>query len=385
MKKGNLFLAALVFLWSCGKEAGREGEAGIIIPVTVYEAGQRELCARVSSMCAIRSRKKVMVAALVPGKIVRLYVREGNPVVKGETRLFDIDPKVAKENLSALLVEREVAEKGLADAEALLSSAGAGEEKARKDLERLKRLYKDEKSVTKDMVEKAEVAWTNASSGLKRAAAGLEIARKRVKQVGHKIEIAKKTLSDCTVYAPITGKVALKLKEEGEYASPGRPVLVLEDYGNLEAAAFFEQELFSRVKEGKTTANLLRNGRKIYSAPISFKGPRRLDKIRVFDVRLYLPKEFEGVNPGELLELELVLSKKKALAVPCSSVFEKDGRNFLFVVEKGLAREREVEVGIEDQGYIEVKKGITENDRVVVLGKDFLSEGMKVKVTGRDG
>ena len=381
MKRQMYFLVLIIALLSCREEITTTKEAkNKVIPVQVYNAKRMEIFEKVSAKCTIRSRKRIKVSALVPGKIVKLFVDEGDIVEKDKTRLFKIDSTVIEKNLEALLLEKEVAEKGKAQAESAFKAALTAEKKAEKDFERMKRLFEKDKSITKDMLEKAKVGLEKAKANLKNAEIGIIIANKRINQVEKKISAAKKNLSDCTVYANVNGRVTAKIMEEGEFASPGRPVLIIEDYSSIEAASFFEQELYSRIIKGKTEANIIKNKKTIYKNKVSYKSPRIMDGLRVFEVRVYLPESIKGLNIGELAEMELILDKKQTVAVPALALIPKRNKFSVFVVKNNKAEERIIEKGIEGDGFVEIRKGVKEGENVVILGQTFLENGDLVKI-----
>ncbi|MCM8789123.1 MAG: efflux RND transporter periplasmic adaptor subunit, partial [Candidatus Omnitrophica bacterium] len=60
--------------------------------------------------------------------------------------------------------------------------------------------------------------------------------------------------------------------------------------------------------------------------------------------------------------------------------FEEAGKNYVYIVENGMAKKVEVKTGQDFAGKIEVDSGISAGDKVVVFGKENLSPGSKVKI-----
>jgi len=52
----------------------------------------------------------------------------------------------------------------------------------------------------------------------------------------------------------------------------------------------------------------------------------------------------------------------------------------IFLVERGVARERYIQTGLENPEEIEVVEGLKENDRIVVQGYETLRSRSKVKI-----
>ncbi|MDP3014550.1 MAG: hypothetical protein Q8M92_09925, partial [Candidatus Subteraquimicrobiales bacterium] len=75
-------------------------------------------------------------------------------------------------------------------------------------------------------------------------------------------------------------------------------------------------------------------------------------------------------------------SKENVLVVPLGAVLEKEEKNVVYVVEDGVVSEQEVETGLSDEAYVEIKSGLKEGEEVVISGADKLKDGDKVKVAG---
>jgi len=59
---------------------------------------------------------------------------------------------------------------------------------------------------------------------------------------------------------------------------------------------------------------------------------------------------------------------------------EIEGKKFVFAAEDDKAVEREVTTGLDTGAYIEIKSGLSQGDKVIVKGQDYISDGSKIKV-----
>ena len=75
---------------------------------------------------------------------------------------------------------------------------------------------------------------------------------------------------------------------------------------------------------------------------------------------------------------------RSCLTVPLSAM-TNPSRNEVFVVEDGKIYRREIETSSDDGTFIEVVKGLRENELVVTSGTDGLEDGMKATVTLEGG
>ncbi len=387
MKTQNRFFAfglVLVALASCGPKKGglsRKGDGEKAVPVTVSKAVEAQVARRIRVRCALRSRWRTLVSPKVPGVLEEVLVDAGDRVQKGETVLFRTDSRIPRDAVEAARAGLKVALKGLDQARAALDAASAAEEKARLDRDRFARLLQGGGAVTKDALEKAQVAWKAAAARLREARAAVDLARARADQARTQEAIAQKRLQDCTVKAPMDGVVTRKFMEKGEMGDVGRPVFAMEDPEHLEAAGFLEASLFHRVKPGKTLVRILEGDEEIFRGPLSWKSPTVRPELRVFEVRLYLPEGFSRAAPGELLTMEVVLDPHKALTVPTGAVVILKSKAHVFRVEEGKAGLVEVKTGVVDGERTEVLgNALKAGDRVVVRGQAFLTDGRAVKV-----
>jgi membrane fusion protein (multidrug efflux system) len=68
------------------------------------------------------------------------------------------------------------------------------------------------------------------------------------------------------------------------------------------------------------------------------------------------------------------------LVIPESALFSQEGKFFVYTVQDGRARRKEVATGVRFQGKVEIPKGIQKGDWVVTSGHEQLSDGVKVEV-----
>jgi membrane fusion protein (multidrug efflux system) len=69
-----------------------------------------------------------------------------------------------------------------------------------------------------------------------------------------------------------------------------------------------------------------------------------------------------------------------ALTVPLSAVVDKGGERLLFVEEGGAARARSIEIGVIQRDRVQIVKGLSPGDRVIVTGQNNVEDGIPVEV-----
>jgi membrane fusion protein (multidrug efflux system) len=103
-----------------------------------------------------------------------------------------------------------------------------------------------------------------------------------------------------------------------------------------------------------------------------------------FAVRVELDPDATGrLRPGLFSRVRLVVDRRDdVLVVPRRALLVDGDGDVVYVVRDGQARAAPLELGHADGDRVEVRSGVAEGDRVVVLGQDSLAPGTPVRVIG---
>ena len=98
-------------------------------------------------------------------------------------------------------------------------------------------------------------------------------------------------------------------------------------------------------------------------------------------VRLSVMNAQGVLKVGQYANAEIILSTQpRAVAVPKGAILAKDGKSVVFTVgADNVAHQKEVEVGAEQNEFVEIKKGVAPGDKLIKLGQYELADGAKVK------
>lgn len=202
----------------------------------------RDLVASVTASGQIRPRTKVDVSADVTGKIVRLSVKEGDMVKKGQF-LLQIDP----EQVTAAL---QRAEAGLASTRAQAAQSRANLIQAQKNFERSQAIKtKSPELVSDDQLEQLRTQAEVTKAQFEAAGFGVEQAVASVRD-------ARQALSRTTIVAPMSGRVTRLNVEEGETAIMGTlnradaTLLTISDMSVLETTVKVDETDVARISVG---------------------------------------------------------------------------------------------------------------------------------------
>jgi membrane fusion protein (multidrug efflux system) len=68
------------------------------------------------------------------------------------------------------------------------------------------------------------------------------------------------------------------------------------------------------------------------------------------------------------------------MVAPLSALVDKSGERLVFVEKDGVARARKISIGVIERDRIQITRGLTAGDRLIVSGQNGLEEGMRVQV-----
>ena len=212
------------------------------VDVRVEAVEARDLVASVTASGQIQPRTKVDVSADVTGKIVRLSVKEGDLVTKGQF-LLQIDPEQATAAMQR-------AEASLASARAQAAQAKANLIQAQRNYERSAQIQKQ----SPNLVSEEQLEQLRTQAEVNKALA--EAANYSVEQAIASVRDARQALSRTTITAPMSGKVTRLNVEEGETAIMGTlnkdaaTLLTISDMSVLETKVKVDETDVARISVG---------------------------------------------------------------------------------------------------------------------------------------
>lgn len=180
------------------------------------------------------------------------------------------------------------------------------------------------------------------------------------------------------VKSPISGVVAFTYARPGQMCAPQMPIALVVDNRKLEVQADVPPDELSKLHVNQKA--IIHIGQqdsvvsRIRSVSAAVDPMRKVGQIKVAATS---PK----LMPGMMVKVDVITAESQnAVVVPTSAVITLEGKRFVFVVEDGVARMREVIIGIESGNMYEIKSGLKAGEIVVVEGAEGLSDGQPVEV-----
>jgi len=277
-----------------------------------------------------------------------------------------------------------------AEREASLSAVtGAKTQRAaaEKQLAITKRRTAADIAASRAQVEQARAALQAAIAQQSRSGAyrrNLEALRANVAAAEAQLSQAQVRVSDANLTSPIDGTVTERLADPGSLATPGQPVLVVQNLKWVIVRASIPVDRASQVATGQAATvridgeSTARNG-SVWQ--VNQSADRRS---RQFDVLIRLDNSDGRLRPGMFGRVAINLSRGDvAVALPVNAVKEsEEGKTVTIVGADDTAQTVPVTTGEERGGYVEIKTGVRPGERVVILSYSPVRDGAKVRIGG---
>lgn len=430
-----LILASFMFLLSgggCSQTSGLgEDEQPAVVELTALE--QRDLHESVTVSGQVSAHAEVKVLAELPGRVEEVHVYLGDKVEKGEllVRLDSRDQEVqlqqAEAALAAASAQQAEAQAGarpqdLVQAQAGLMQAESAFTVASAELERMKALF-EEGIVSLQQLEQVRMQHTAAQAGLETARAMLEkveagatehtlqVLAAQVSQAQAGVAAARRQYEKMFIRAPISGKVAAVAAREGEMAGLGLPAVVLVDDDPVYIDLLVDEEQIGYLSPGQEvcvdvpvlvenggmensgtgridpaeteTGELeLPAGAECLQGIVAEMSPAALSGSRSFQVRVEVSNPQGLLRHGMFARVTLQTRFLKDVAVvPTTAVQQREGRDYIFFYDQGVARAVEVRTGVQQGDMVQVE-GELRQLPVIARAPRSLSDGDAVQKPG---
>jgi len=347
----------------------------IRVKVVRVERGRVESTITNTKAGTVRARRRAQISPEVGGRVVEIARREGERVVAGAP-LIRLDDATQRAELL-------LAEEGLRVAQASQRQACIARDRARRELERKRKLAEQE-VVSVDLLDQLESAYHVADASCQAAAAEADRALAQIAA----IEVV---LEKLVIRAPFDGVIAEVDVEIGEWVTPSPPLLLapavvdLIDATSLYVSAPMDEVDSAAIRTGQPAKASVDSrpgvsfpGKVVRIAPYVLDVEAQNRTVEI-EVELEGPEAVAGLLPGTSADVEVVLEARDGvLRVPASALLEG---NRALVARDGRLVEQTLRVGLKNWDWAEIREGLSA-DQVVVISLDRIEvkAGARVEV-----
>lgn len=305
------------------------------VSVTVGTAVEKTATRQVELMGSLQSAEQADIAARISGSIVALPVVPGSRVAKGD-----------------LLAEIDAGEIG-----ARQRQAKAQLEQARRNLDRERNLLK-KNAATPENVRALEDALRIATAAWEEAGTMLAYTR---------------------ILAPFAGVVTGKTASVGDLATPGKPLLQIENEARLQVITHIPESMIVGIAPGDRIQVSVPTAAIAVSGTVAEVAPTADRLSRTAQVKIDVPAD-PKLRSGQFARVTLASGSAVTVVVPETALTAYGQMERVFVVADGRARLRLVRSGARSAGKVEILSGLAAGESVVTGDSRRLVDGQPVSV-----
>ncbi|MDI3329021.1 MAG: efflux RND transporter periplasmic adaptor subunit [Alicyclobacillaceae bacterium] len=351
------------------------------------------------------------VAPKQSGKVVQVLVNVGDPVRQGQplVRLdtSDLEYQLRQQQASLQTARAQLekaktdAQNSLTQAKSALAQAKIALDDAKTNYERTKNLF-DAGAASQQQLDAAatalqtkQAAYDAALQQVNIAAPGgdplnqdaIKVAQAQVAQAEAAIATIQHQLDQATVTAPVSGVVAGRDVEVGEYASPQSAVVTIAQTNPVKATVQVPETAIDQVKPGMAVRVVVpAAGQQEISGTLARVSPVVDNTTKSYPADVEIPNPDGRLKPGMVAQVKVEgLAPVQGLVIPASALVETPDGPKVFTVENNVAHQHLIQVGAVDSQHVQVLKGLKEGDVLVVAGQELLGEGAQVTVVPPGG
>ena len=305
------------------------------VTATVHEVKISKTQPQVELVATVQAVLQASIAAKVTGTVTELPVVLGSRVSRGDLLL-----RISAEEISARVQQ----------AQAQLAQA-------RRNLAREKKLLK-KKATTRETVKSMQDMYAVAEAALKEARTMLDYT---------------------TIRAPFSGVITRKMVNSGDLATPGIPLLKLEDDTRLQAVTSVPESLIRLLHEGDKLPVQVPSARATITGTVAEIAPAADPLTRTAPVKIDLDKN-PDLRTGQFARISLPVDLVSTIMIPSSAIVPLGQMDRVFVLEDGRARLRLVRTGRKDGNQTEILAGLDPGDTIITSNNKLLLNGQPVQV-----
>ncbi len=327
----------------CGSDASSmdmpENEEEVsAVPVEVAEVTRGDISAHLVGTATLEAVEEATVVAKSGGIVQEILTEEGQFVRKGQ--------KLAQLDDDRLALE--------------LTRAEASLQKLQREFERNEELH------AKQLVSTEEYERVRSEFEAQQAAR----------------DLAKLSLEHTAVVAPISGVVSERLIKTGNMVQAYEPTFRITSFDPLHAIMHIpERELKKLGVRQPATLRVDAFAGEEFTGRVERISPVLDPATGTFKVTVEIRDRTRRLKPGMFTRVRIVYdTHSEALLVPKEAVVTEDKASSVFVVNDTLSFRRPVEVGFEDDRFVEVLSGVEIGSQVIVTGQNNLKDSSRVEI-----
>jgi len=359
--------------------------------VDVLTVPRTGLMKRISLTGQTVPEAQVDIAAKYAGKIIAVNTKLGQWVSAGDILIVqdtgDADISIMQNQAAYHQAAADAVTSDVAF-HASYDKAKADYQKALTSYERYKILY-EQAAISRESLDTSEQTMLGAKSVLDSLVNQMNAnsvpsvivsAQATASKAQYNVEAIQKQREDLVLRAPRSGMIGYRLAEVGAFATAGQKLLSIVDNSNIYVdCQVSEQDLVALIVGMDVNVQIESLG-KTFPGKIVYMSPANDSSTQAFSLRIALTNIDPSVKTGMFTKTVInTIVRPNALVVPKNAVLDKNGQNYIFVVNsENIVEQRIVQVGARGDDDIEILGGLTDNEQIVISNLSRLKSGMTI-------
>jgi multidrug efflux pump subunit AcrA (membrane-fusion protein) len=365
------------------------------VPIKVRQPNLVQQAVSVIAGGTVEGNVTAMTAFEASGRVKRVYVDEGQRVVKGQI-LAELDPAdyrhgydAAAGQADAARANEQKARNGLRPEE--LEQVRIAFERAQDEYQRMKFLF-NRKSLNANDFHKFEAAYLAARQNYEMARQGSRsedksAAEAQTRAAVAQMQDAKKRLANCRLLAPISGFIGIKHINVGDVVAAGNPVFSVIDLDPVKIRVAIPEAEVGKIRPGaEATVTVPSLAGQTYKGTLEALGVAADPASRTYTAKIAVSNRDHLLRDGMVSQARIYGTEQvHVLTVPGNAIV-RDARGianvYVYYPERRMVFARRVETGDFFGSEVVIQSGLAPSDQVVIVGQRNLREGSSALLPG---
>jgi len=299
--------------------------------------------------------------------------------MESEAKMAASDVEAARHSVDEAAAEVEAAEGKQAMAEADLSGEKAAVDAARSRVDQASAKLQETRAMAREseaMVDRAHKMVLEAQA-MERQAASMAAG-------AYEEYLAEQTVADyTTIRAQTSGTCTKREADPGTLVDPGMTIMSIATYDAVRVQVKVAEEHLAQLEPGDTAyVRIGDDPAGTVTTTVSTVFPNQEEETRTGTVEIVLDNAGLGLKKNSFAKVDLVLERhENALVVPSAAVQRVNDVPVAYVVQEGIAHQRELALGIDNGTMTEIVTGVDDGETVVVRNASLVTDGQAVSTS----
>ncbi|PRZ45041.1 efflux RND transporter periplasmic adaptor subunit [Tritonibacter scottomollicae] len=357
-------------------------DAGVRVAVVAVHSQARAIDNAVVLRGQTRAIREVNVMAETTSTVISEPLRKGASIKKDEV-LCELDPGTRPASLLEARARLLEARAKMPEAEARLKEAHAVLEEARINLTAAQKLSEGGYA-SETRLASAKAAESTAQAAIASAEGGLESTRAGIESAVAAVASAEKEMDRLVLHAPFNGILESDTAEIGSLLQPGSLCATVIQLDTIKLVGYVPENAIDHVTLGSKAGARLAAGQEV-TGTVSFISRSADEATRTFEVEITVPNPDLKIRDGQTAEIVIAAEGTKAHRLPQSALtLNNEGQLGVRVVRADSTAGFVPVRLLRDEAAGVWLDGLPEEADVIIVGQDFVTEGVALKPSYRE-